>query len=188
MAGLCTEQERQQWESLSLLGEITRQYCCFLSRSTSGLEVRAQVGFSQQCPDALARRSACAALSQLARAGARLPDSRLRATHEALTGALVAPGLPEAGWYGVAEAAVSALYAVHPQPAQLCEAVLRSMAKSAMAAIGEGEASPYLKCDSDAGEGDSLGYSGHLQDDRLMISSHLTLRDSYCAHGGGWQN
>ena len=102
------------------------------------------MGFSQQCPDALTRRSACAALSQLACAGARLPDSRLRAAHEALTGALVAPGLPEAGWYGVAEATVSALYTVHPQPAQLCEAVLRSLAKSAMAAIGEGDLSTHL--------------------------------------------
>ena len=107
-----------------------------------------QVGFSQQCLDALARRSACTALSQLARAGARLPDSRLRAAHKALTGALVAPGLPEAGWYGVAEAAVSALYAVHPQPAQLCEAVLRSLARSAMAAIGEGNLSSPLIWDS----------------------------------------
>ena len=106
------------------------------------------MGFSQQCPDALTRRSACAALSQLARAGARLPDSRLRAVHEALTGALVAPKLPETGWYGVAEAAVSALYAVHPQPAQLCEAVLRSLAKSAMAAIGEGDLSSPLMWDS----------------------------------------
>ena len=111
------------------------------------------MGFSRQCLDALTRRSACAALSQLARKGARLPDSRLRTAHEALTGALVASGLPEAGWYGVAEAAVSALYAVHPQPAQLCEAVLRSLAKSAMAAIGEGDLWLHLICDLGTGEG-----------------------------------
>lgn len=98
----------------------------------------AQVGFSKERPDALTRRSACAALSQLARAGGRVPEERLRAAHSALTGALVASGLPEEGWYSVAEAAVCALYALHPQPSQLCEAVLRSVAKSALAANGGG--------------------------------------------------
>ena len=98
-----------------------------------------QVGFSEQCPDAHTRRSACAALSQLTQAGSRVPEERLLAAHRALTGSLVASGLPEEGWYSVAEAAVCALYALHPQPAQLSEAMLRSLAKSAMAAIQGGE-------------------------------------------------
>jgi len=98
-----------------------------------------QVGFSEQCPDALTRRSACTALSQLARSGSRASEDQSQAAHRALTGSLFASGLPEEGWYSVAEAAVSALYALHPQPAQLCEAVLRSMAKSAMTAIQKGE-------------------------------------------------
>ena len=97
------------------------------------------MGFSEQCQDALTRRSACTALSQLTRAGIRVPEDQLLAAHRALTGSLVASELPEEGWYSVAEAAVCALYALHPQPAQLCEAVLRSMAKSAMAAIQGGE-------------------------------------------------
>ena len=104
-----------------------------------------QVGFSKQCPDALTRRSACTALSQLTRAGSRVPEDQLLAAHRALTGSLVASGLPEEGWYSVAEAAVCALYALHPQPAQLCEAVLRSMVKSAMAAIQKGEGCPSHK-------------------------------------------
>jgi len=66
-------------------------------------------------------------------------EDQSRAAHRALTGSLVASELPEEGWYSVAEAAVTALYALHPQPAQLCEAVLRSMAKSAMTAIQKGE-------------------------------------------------
>lgn len=109
---------------------------CQCSAMTEGCGC--QVGFSEACPDALTRRSACAALGQLAHAGGRVPEERLRAAHRALAGSLVAPGLPETGWYSVAEAAVCALYALHPQPSQLCEAVLRSMAKSALAAIGEG--------------------------------------------------
>ena len=104
-----------------------------------------QVGFSEQCPDALTRRSACAALSQLTRAGGRVPEDQLLAAHRALTGSLVASGLPEEGWYSVAEAAVCALYALHPQPAQLCEAVLRSMVKSAMAAIQGGEDYSFIR-------------------------------------------
>ena len=77
------------------------------------------------------------------RAGSRVPEDQLLAAHRALTGSLVASGLPEEGWYSVAEAAVCALYALHPQPAQLCEAVLRSMAKSAMAANQGGEGCPH---------------------------------------------
>ena len=107
-----------------------------------------QVGFSEQCPDALTRRSACAALSQLTRAGCRVPEDRLLAAHRALAGSLVASGLPEEGWYSVAEAAVCALYALHPQPAQLCEAVLRSMAKAAMTAIQGGEGTHSSVSDS----------------------------------------
>ena len=110
------------------------------------IHVSWQVGFSKQCPDALTRRSACAALSQLARAGSRVPEERLLAAHQALTGSLVASGLPEEGWYSVAEAAVCALYALHPQPAQLCEAVLRSMAKAAMTAIQGGDAFLSVMC------------------------------------------
>lgn len=74
-----------------------------------------------------------------------MPEDRLLAAHRALTGSLVASELPEEGWYSVAEAAVCALYALHPRPAQLSEAVLRSQAKSAMAAIQEGEGWPSIR-------------------------------------------
>ena len=54
------------------------------------------------------------------------------------SGAGIEKGLPESGWYGVAEEAVAALYALHPHPAQLAAAVLERLAAAALGPLGAG--------------------------------------------------
>lgn len=46
----------------------------------------------------------------------------------ALTRTIIASPLPEASWFSAAEAALAALYTLHPAPEQLAAAVLRHMA------------------------------------------------------------
>lgn len=52
------------------------------------------------------------------------------------SGAGIEKGLPESGWYGVAEEAVAALYALHLHPAQLAAAVLERLAAAALGPLG----------------------------------------------------
>ncbi len=47
-------------------------------------------------------------------------------------------GLPESGWYGAAEEAVAAVYALHPEPAALAAAVLERLAAAALGRLGAG--------------------------------------------------
>ena len=52
-------------------------------------------------------------------------------------------GLPESGWYGAAEEAVAAVYALHPEPARLAAAVLERLAAAALGRLGAaGDAAP----------------------------------------------
>lgn len=103
----------------------------------------AQVGFSRRRPDALAARSACIALRHLAAAERRPSEERLLPAYAALVAAAAGPG-PAAGaaddgsWYTVAEAAITAIYALHTQPGALCEAVLRRLAREALAPAADG--------------------------------------------------
>ena len=52
-------------------------------------------------------------------------------------GSGLAPGLPESGWYGAAEEAVAALYALHAHPARLAAAVLERLAAAAFSRSGK---------------------------------------------------
>ncbi|CAL8472231.1 g11773 [Coccomyxa elongata] len=103
------------------------------------LDTLLQVGFNVKRPDPLTARSACMALRHLAAAAARPAEARLRPAYVALAAAItgVGPaGAADGGWYTVAEAAVTALYALHPQPSALCEAALRHLALEALTPAG----------------------------------------------------
>lgn len=92
-----------------------------------------QVGFSKRRVDPLATRNACIALKHLAAAKKRPSEARLRPAYAALAQTAAGPaGLPEAGWYSAAEAAITAIYALHPRPTPLCEAVLRLLGRTAL--------------------------------------------------------
>lgn len=51
--------------------------------------------------------------------------------YASLTRTVVASPLPEANWYSAAEAAIGAIYTLHPAPEQLCVAILRHTASAA---------------------------------------------------------
>ena len=84
-----------------------------------------QLGFQPLTP--LVTRQACLALRALAgeTAGALQP-AQLLAVHRALAGSLCSSMLGLQDWFSAAEAAVQAIYALHPAPQVLpaCEAVL----------------------------------------------------------------
>lgn len=58
-------------------------------------------------------------------------DGVVQRVYAALTGVVVASPLPEAAWYSAAEAALTAIYALHPAPEHLSAAVLRHLARAA---------------------------------------------------------
>lgn len=58
-------------------------------------------------------------------------DAQLPRIFAVLVRAVVASPLPEVGWYSAAEAAVTALYALHPSPEHLSAAMLRHLALAA---------------------------------------------------------
>ena len=69
-----------------------------------------------------------------------LYDGVSQRVYAALAGVVVASPLPEAAWYSAAEAALTALYALHPAPEHLSAAVLRHLARAAFAPAAEGAA------------------------------------------------
>lgn len=62
-----------------------------------------------------------------------LYDGVVHQVYAALTCVVVASPLPEAAWYSAAEAALTALYALHPSPEHLSAAVLKRLARTAFA-------------------------------------------------------
>ena len=91
-----------------------------------------QVGFSNQHRDALVTRQACIALTQLATTSDKPSHTSLQAVYKALTRALLSDGLPDSTWYTAAEAAVTALYAVHPAPQELAQVIVARLGKAAL--------------------------------------------------------
>ena len=63
-------------------------------------------------------------------------DGVAQQVYAALTGVVVASPLPEASWYSAAEAAITAIYALHPAPEHLSGAILKHLARAAFAAGG----------------------------------------------------
>ncbi|KAK9823736.1 hypothetical protein WJX72_005030 [[Myrmecia] bisecta] len=91
-----------------------------------------KIGFEQQ-RDPLVTRSACLALQCLQPASDAAAQAALQPVFQALTRVLVASPLPDAGWYSAAEAAMAAIYTLHPAPQALCSAVLQHTAASVLA-------------------------------------------------------
>lgn len=100
---------------------------------TGKLEVLLHVGFSEAAKeDPVLTKASCSLLRALApKAGASHVHFPLKSDHAAfshLAQLLTASPLPEAGWYAVAEEAIATIYALHPHPETLVEAVLQGMA------------------------------------------------------------
>ena len=91
-----------------------------------------QVGFSTQHRDALVTRQACIALTQLATTSDKPSHTSLQPVYKALTRALLSHGLPDSTWYTAAEAAVTALYAVHPAPQELAQVIVARLGRAAL--------------------------------------------------------
>lgn len=84
----------------------------------------------------MSARYACVALrhvSTLARQTADSPKASLSAVYDALVRTILRPAtLDDAGWYSVAEAAVSALFALHPTPQNVCSDIAGVLAGLAL--------------------------------------------------------
>ena len=85
--------------------------------------------------DALTSRHACVALQRLAEnLHDGLYDNLRTEMYAALTRTVVASPLPDSSWYSAAEAALAALYNLHPAPEHICAAIMRHVATSAFSA------------------------------------------------------
>jgi hypothetical protein len=74
----------------------------------------------------------CPSVYLLRRSDALSPAATAR-IYRALAKVVVASGLPESAWYTAAEAAVAAIYALHPAPHELSAAILRRVADDCLA-------------------------------------------------------
>ncbi|KAL0043109.1 hypothetical protein WJX79_009421 [Trebouxia sp. C0005] len=96
------------------------------------LDLLLKVGFSSQHKDALITRQACIALTQLAYMTDRPSHSTMQPVYKALMRTLLSDSLPDSVWYTAAEAAVTAVYALHPAPQELAQAVVHRQGKVAL--------------------------------------------------------
>lgn len=101
-----------------------------------------QVGFSSQHQDALTTRQACIALTQLSTMPDRPAHQAMQPVYRSLTWVLLSDSLPDSTWYTAAEAAVCAIYALHPAPQELAQATIHTLGKLAFQGGGssQGEA------------------------------------------------
>ena len=91
-----------------------------------------QVGFSTSHADPVVRRNACTALQRLGLMRDSLSAAALQPAIRALVGLLVGREQLPSGWFTAAEAAVTAVYALHPAPHQVLAAVLQHVATSVL--------------------------------------------------------
>ncbi|KAL0030248.1 hypothetical protein WJX77_005012 [Trebouxia sp. C0004] len=96
------------------------------------LDLLLKVAFSSQHNDALITRQACIALAQLASMPNRPSHSTMQPVYTALMRTLLSDSLPDSVWYTAAEAAVTAVYALHPAPQELAQAVVHRQGKVAL--------------------------------------------------------
>ena len=87
-----------------------------------------QVGFSTSHADPVVRRNACTALQRLGLMRGSLDAAALQPAITALVGLLVGREQLPSGWFTAAEAAVSAVYALHSAPHEVLAAVLQHLA------------------------------------------------------------
>ena len=56
----------------------------------------------------------------------------MQQVYQSLTWVLLSDSLPDGTWYTAAEAAVTALYALHPAPQQLAQVAVQTLGKLAL--------------------------------------------------------
>ena len=95
-------------------------------------QVLLQVSFSQCNSDALVTRQACIALTQLSTMPDRPAHSSMQPVYKALTDMLLSNNLPSSTWYTAAEAAITAIYALHPAPQELTQAIIGKLGRAAL--------------------------------------------------------
>lgn len=121
-----------------------------------------QYGFAagNGAADALTTRNACVALQRLApqfECGAY--DAVRDQAYAVLTRTVVASPFSEESWFTAAEAAVSALYVLHPTPEHICCAIVRCLAMSAFA-YSSTEQTPAPLDHNDDGSEDTRATAG----------------------------
>ena len=89
------------------------------------------MGLSARQKDPMVIRQTCIALHSLAQLPLLPSAGALKPVFAGLARTLLATNLSETGWYSAAEAALKALYLLHPAPGIIASAVLRKMAASA---------------------------------------------------------
>lgn len=94
------------------------------------MHIVVQAGLSSD--DALVVRQACVALTQLTALADKPNPNLLQPIYQALVSILLGSRLQDATWFTAAEAAVPALYALHPAPQEVARAVLGRLAKVAL--------------------------------------------------------
>lgn len=114
------------WRTCKLVVALT-----FCSKSATSLPYFKLRAASQQC-------QSTNKIPEYRLAGDALPD--MDPVSATLIGAVVAEQLPESGWYTVAEAAIAALYALHPSPQEVCRALLHHLAATAFMSAEPGAA------------------------------------------------
>jgi len=90
-----------------------------------------QIGFDTGQRDALLVRHACIALTHLSTLPTPLTGETVAAICTRLSSVVLSSPLGEDGWYSAAEAALKAIYALHPTPAAVAAALLRRLAVAA---------------------------------------------------------
>ena len=107
-----------------------------------------QVGFSSSHRDSLITRQACIALTQLATMPEKPSHTAMQPVYKALTRNLLSDILPDSTWYTAAEAAVTAVYALHPAPQELAQVVVHQQGKAALQSSGHDEDATGVRCNA----------------------------------------
>ena len=91
-----------------------------------------QVGFAGQHQDALTTRQACIALTQLSAMTDLPAHQAMQKVYKSLAWVLLSESLPDSTWFTAAEAAITAVYALHPAPQELVQVIVQRLGKLAL--------------------------------------------------------
>ena len=64
----------------------------------------------------------------------------MQQVYQSLTWVLLSDSLPDSTWYTAAEAAVTAIYALHPAPQELAQVTVQTLGKMALQGGGSSQA------------------------------------------------
>ncbi len=113
--------------------------CCNLDyRACAGVYTKmrhVQIGFGPAQTDALLVRHACTALMHLSALQTPLSGERVALVCTRLASVILSSPLGEDGWYSAAEAALKAIYALHPTPAAVSAALLQRLVVTAFPSV-----------------------------------------------------